>query len=118
MGLFCRTYTLAFLVRRNYVFADVLNDYLNHIAQGGLIVKWFKDTAFIFDLEYNFHYERSLIVEDIVLNLRHLEVSFWLLGVGFSISSVVFVGEVIVAAYNSNKQININVLSAPRKFEF
>ncbi len=73
----------------------MLSDYLNHIAQGGLIIKWFRDTAFIFDLEYNFHHDRIIAFEDIVLNLRHLEVSFWLLGFGFITASLVFVGEII-----------------------
>lgn len=95
-------------MRRNYVFAEVLNDYLNHIAQGGLIVKWFRDTAFVFDLEYNFHYDRISVVEDIVLNLRHLEVSFWLLGLGFGIASVVFVGEIIAGGtWCKNRPRNI-----------
>lgn len=97
---------LAFIVRRNYVFAEVFDDYLNHLSQGGLIAKWFKDTAFLFDLEYNFHYQRSFIDEDIVLNLRHLEVSFWLLGLGFSIATLVFVGEVIEATYSKQKLVH------------
>lgn len=84
----------------------MLNDYLNHIAQGGLIVKWFRDTAFMFDLEYNFHYERISVVDDIVLNLRHLEVSFWLLGLGFIIASLVFVGEIIVATCENRARSN------------
>lgn len=88
---------LAFLVRRNSVFAEALNNYLNRVAQGGLIVKWFRDTAYLFELEYNFHYEKILIVDEIVLNIRHLEVSFWLLGLGFSIGFAVFVGEVFIA---------------------
>lgn len=93
-------------MRRNYVLAEVLNDYLNHIAQAGLINKWFKDTAFIFDLEYNFHYDRVIAVEDIVLNLRHLEVSFWLLGVGYGIAFLVFVGEIIVATRDNRKNVS------------
>lgn len=60
----------------------------------------------MFDLEYNFHYERISVVDDIVLNLRHLEVSFWLLGLGFTIASLVFVGEIIVATCENRARIN------------
>lgn len=91
-----RAYTLALMVRRNYVFADVLDEYIHYIAQGGLISKWFKDTAFTFDLEYYFHHKKFTAVDDIVLNLRHLEVSFWILGVGFGIALLVLVGEIVV----------------------
>lgn len=77
---------------------------MNHISQAGLITKWLKDTAFVFDLEYNFHYDRVLVVGDIVLNLRHLEVSFWLLGFGFGIAFIVFVGEIFAATYYNRKR--------------
>lgn len=81
----------------------MLNDYVNHISQAGLITKWLKDTAFVFDLEYYFHYDRVSVYEDIVLNLRHLEVSFWLLGFGFGIAFMVFVGEIFVSKYDNHK---------------
>lgn len=81
----------------------MLNDYINHIAQGGLIIKWFRDTAFTFDLEYNFHHNRFIIVDDIVLNLRHLEVSFWVLGLGFSLALLVLAGEIAAARFVNHK---------------
>lgn len=93
--MFSRSYTLAFIVRRNCVFGEVLNDYLNHIAQGGLIVKWMRDTEFLFDLEYNFHHDRVVEVEDVVLSLEHLEVSFWLLGLGIIVALIAFLAEIV-----------------------
>lgn len=83
----------------------MLNDYLNHIAQGGLIIKWLRDTAFLFDLEYNFHYDRVSVVEDTVLSLRHLEVSFWLLGIGFIMASLMFLCEIIVATHQKLNKV-------------
>jgi hypothetical protein len=63
--------------------------------QSGLTAKWQSDSKFYFNLERALKTARHPEMR-VKINLRHLEMAFWALLVGYVVSAAVFVVEKVV----------------------
>jgi hypothetical protein len=78
--------------------------------QSGLTAKWKRDSKFYFQLESRLkHTDDRYRAGKVRINLKHLEMAFLSLSVGYVISSVVFIIEVLrkKAKINSNARVAV-----------
>lgn len=88
-----RIYNLAYMVRTNSVYLDRVNEILLLLNNGGFHEKWIRDLnymyAWLIRLKYGSFHEDPFKV----LTMGDLQLPFYILGIGFSISAVFFVCE-------------------------
>lgn len=91
-----RIYNLAFMARRNSVYMERFNEVLLQLNNGGFHEKWIRDLNYKYAWVIRFRY--GSFHEDAfkVLTMADLQLPYYILGIGFTISFVAFVAEWIM----------------------
>lgn len=88
-----RIYNLGYMTRRNSIYLRRVNEILMQLNNGGFHEKWIRDLNYKYAWMIRFKYGSFHESAFKVLNLGNLQLPFYILGIGFSISAVVFICE-------------------------
>lgn len=98
-----RIYNLGFMTRRSSVYLERVNEILLLLNNGGFHQKWIRDLnykyAWVIRLKYGSFHENSFKV----LTIGDLQLPYYILGMGFSVSLLVFIVEILWVKWNNYK---------------
>lgn len=87
-----RSYNLAYVHSKHWIFANQLNDLILFLKQGGIVKKWIDDVHF--DIKLKNMKKQMAIAHHRVLTIEDLVLSFMILGVGISLSASFLIIEI------------------------
>lgn len=88
-----RSYNLAYVHSKHWIFANQLNDLILFLKQGGIVKKWIDDIDF--DVKLKNMKKQTAIAHHRVLTIDDLVLSFMILGVGCSMAASFFIIEIL-----------------------
>lgn len=92
-NLFYRSYTLSYVFPKSSVFLEEFNSHINNFVAYGFVNKWYKDTLYVLALEGNIKKRSFLESHKVRLTLEHLQVAFFILGIGVFVGFLCFIFE-------------------------
>lgn len=94
-----KSYTIGYLTPKSSIFRETISMYVNRFLENGLFAKSERDTMYIFALEGGIQNRRFHRSNQIQLTTSHLQLAFFILGIGMVISSMVWAFEVWVSRH-------------------
>lgn len=84
---------MAYLLPKSSVFFETFNYIIGNTQEAGLITKWDTDFMYAYELQNNVRRNQFLKNGQVILTLKHLQISFLILAFGLAISFLIFLVE-------------------------